>query len=108
MNKPKHTPGPWVRGTTITTTGYWDTIRNSTLSKEIVAIDVASIEQKANARLIAAAPELLEAGEAVSNCIKRQFPNFSPAVGRFSIDKNFIQELEKLREAIAKATGGEE
>lgn len=65
MNESKHTPGPWFH--------YDD--RSSTERHEIVAMGktVARVyctngceaEDKANARLIAAAPDLLEACEAM-------------------------------------------
>jgi hypothetical protein len=67
----KHTPGPWTihrhsstsvqgsRGFVVANTGGWLT----------TSLDIESVvkEQEANARLIAAAPELLEALEKLAN-----------------------------------------
>lgn len=79
MNKPKHTPGPWyvhlerhAAGTTphVTTSkkiGLWDhpvcTFNGTKYQSEA--------ETKANARLIAAAPDLLAACKRMSEWLKQ-------------------------------------
>lgn len=90
----KHTPGPWI---TKESTEHWGRV-DVTVCAAFTANDVATAWQgttavnRANARLIAAAPDLLEA--------LNDFP--------FSIDWTDDQLWawsEKARSAIAKATG---
>ncbi len=97
-----HTPGPW----TTKANGY----RNQmTIEPCIGAVYGAGEELKANARLIAAAPDLLEALEA---CVEQldHVPNDCWATGPFT--GNALQDLvacpgcaalKKARAAIAKA-----
>ena len=88
----QHTPGPWIWGDNFK--GLYGAGPNNEV------LDYASYEgmwlgygsaMKANARLIAAAPDLLEALQAISN----------PSLDDFSRSCGF----EKARAAIAKATG---
>lgn len=88
MSESKHTPGPWIQDGV--------TIRAKTpLTSIATVLDVAwpcgnvPYDPKANARLIAAAPELLEFAK---EWISRQ-----------GSDNNYM--TEKARAAIAKATG---
>lgn len=78
-----HTPGPW----------HVDVHTNIMAAGGLVAFPgiAAGFDQKANARLIAAAPELLSTGRAVA------FSN--------GFDAALPDKLEALRAAIAKATG---
>lgn len=57
----KHTPGPWTYSETTTLSGNhaWYTIMASKVGKQIVGTKLASVDSEENARLIAAAPELL-------------------------------------------------
>lgn len=66
MNAPKHTPGPWrvERQNSSPTTGEW-MIAGAKPGYLAEVRDCGSGCAKANARLIAAAPELLEALEMV-------------------------------------------
>ena len=97
-----HTPGPWaiekdskdivkVRAyatvATCTTAGLWDSKRTQVISPE---------ECMANARLIAAAPELLEALEACNEAMSY--------MSEYDIPINLP---EKAKAAIAKARGQE-
>ena len=68
MNKPNHTPGPWIEGENCKILDQWgNTIAMAftaihTIEKPVMyEIDVE--EQEANRTLIATAPELLEALE---------------------------------------------
>lgn len=89
--KTKHTPGPWKlkrsgtisdnNGELVATTGY--------------RVAVYSEEDDANARLIAAAPELLSAGEWMLALID----------GKEQMPKPGDEVAEALRAAIAKARG---
>ena len=88
----KHTPGPWRidRGSkTGTARGISASARNivnfNGLAKPM------SNETEANARLIAAAPDLLDALRYVLDCIER----------------NEISDMQPARAAIAKAEGRE-
>lgn len=90
MSESKHTPGPW----TIAAGRYLLAITPAQ-TKQIAIFDSDDDwedEQQANARLIAAAPELLEALE---ECLTCEFP---------VIDRDAVS---KARAAIAKATGKE-
>ena len=95
MNEPKHTPGPW---TADTTKQYSRQARVEGGNGKLVCSvgngenpDIVFDEWAANARLIAAAPDLLEALKAISRHID------SP--------DNFDAHINKLcDEAIAKAT----
>lgn len=88
MSAHKHTPGPWcVEGV-----GIRALVRAGT-SGVIVAVRhrLSAQENEANARLIAAAPELLEALENIlSNCLDSD---------------GLSRAYENARAAIAKATG---
>lgn len=95
MNKPKHTPGPWVATKFMGTYGGPDTwgvrLSNDTGITPML---------EANARLIAAAPELLEAcREALKLAPVKDFRDLDPHLKDDSI-------VLKLLEVIQKATGG--
>lgn len=94
MKNSKHTPGPWA------VNGWSVTIGNWSIS---TAMPRATIEESdANARLIAAAPELLEAlNWALKNLEEIALPEFEKQ-GRVTSINNAI---EKARAAIAKAEG---
>jgi hypothetical protein len=70
-----HTPGPWL---TTESTEHWGRV-NVTIQAAFTANDIATAWQgntetnRANARLIAAAPELLDALELISTATDRGF-----------------------------------
>lgn len=79
----KHTPGPWAR--------YGSIIRSIACNdRKIADVRVIDDEGQANARLMAAAPDLLEALEAALTIL-------TDSVGDFDYDKAMA--------AIAKAKG---
>lgn len=99
MSAAKHTPGPWVLD--------WNVSRIDVFSSDS-AVMVASVRRsamsegidsqaRANARLIAAAPDLLAALVEVTD-----------RLDAFSVSANLNTRLalETARAAIAKATGG--
>ena len=87
--KPKHTPGPWRLGY-VDHTGA--TIRTGDAAQLAIATATgARPELEANARLIAVAPELLEAAELALKQMEALAPQLSTA--------------SYLRAAIAKAMG---
>lgn len=93
MNTQKHTPAPWrvERGNPSPTTGEW-MIAGGIPGYLAEVRDCGSGDVSANARLIAAAPDLLEALKA---CLWRLD----------SHDPQSVPEARIAREAIAKATG---
>lgn len=100
MSGAKHTPGPWATDEADHTEPYQDiTIRAGRRSICRVWIDDAPVhdynnEQRVNARLIAAAPELLEALKRLTTAI-----DHATELHRFST------LWDDARAAIAKATG---
>ena len=85
----KHTPGPW---TVSETRHSYDTVIRGPKNEPIALALIAGYtkqEGQSNARLIAAAPELLEALQMLL-----EFPNTGPATSA-------------ARAAIAKATGAD-
>ena len=108
MKKQQHTPGPWVIETVPTSVGICHKIgpfpprrpddvtpRSACLYADYPSVhNPADNELYANARLIAAAPDLLEALEEIVSA--------ADGDGWSQIDA----DLRKARAAIAKATGG--
>lgn len=97
----KHTPGPWSLGKRGKTTQHIDgghAVRNEgwwSLAKVYVVVDDEPSEAgEANARLIAAAPEMLASLVEVMDWLGR--PN------ELTLSD---EQVERIRAAIAKATG---
>lgn len=89
-----HTPGPWTISPVLTVDGERMVVGGP--GKEFGLI--AAVTEEADARLIAAAPELLEA--------LRGLARFCDAVRvQVGMGKHQIERLEKARAAIAKAVG---
>lgn len=85
----KHTPGPWV----ISGSSIWNTETHRAIyASGCKPISKRDEEGQANARLIAAAPDLLEA-------LELALANLKP---KYSQDHIVVK---KLTEAIAKANG---
>ena len=96
MSKPNHTPGPWEH------TGQGDIVGKEDNGFGLGYVDVCSVylrtvrgRTNANARLIAAAPELLEALQAVDVLF-----------GHLATDSTQRIWIANARAAIAKATTG--
>jgi hypothetical protein len=74
-----HTPGPWVIGSRHTNQGVYtvdgDLIANTHGSQRNFNRDEQIAEQDANARLIAAAPEVTDAAAALIADVRRRHPN---------------------------------
>ena len=111
----KHTPGPWAilsesRGAIVTA-------RDGCYDVAIVR-DIGNEDNKANARLIAAAPELLqaladllEAADSMCGtfgCIRGDTPEDADTFIHDEWAEAFLKErADSARAAIAKATGGD-
>lgn len=98
MNKPKHTQGPWIvaKEKTIIRTGELLVASTEPLEAFIGTglREYNRATREANARLIAAAPEMLEA-------LKVALKHLDIESGGYSIQT-------QVKRAIAKATGGDE
>jgi hypothetical protein len=98
----QHTPGPWIENVVPTSAGSAITIQSADHRIAIIYVDgirkgiddklPRSIENRANARLIAAAPDLLEA----LNTWLKQYS---------AEEYEDCPEVVQTRAAIAKATG---
>jgi len=95
----KHTPGPWAVGNARKHSRWIDAPEWDRLAKVITRMDGADKECDdglANARLIAAAPELLDALQALRGaCVDEGW----------LLKSKYWLVLDKARAAIAKATG---
>lgn len=94
----KHTPGPWAK--------YGGVIRSVVGNERKVAdVRVLDDEGQANAKLIAAAPDLLAAAQQTVDAWAKFIDSFNyvPGIGDKAEDMEF-REILKLRAAIAKAT----
>ena len=103
MNNPKHTKGPWTGGYECINSPDGRLIANvwysSDYNKRNESSNFSVDEGKANSRLIASAPELLEACEIALQLLSEQ-PSFAEMFG----DGDLVKRT--LLQAIAKATGG--
>jgi hypothetical protein len=97
MSTHTHTPGPWRIDGKTRFGDYTIAAGESVRTCEFIA----KTQSEANARLIAAAPELLSALKGAASAISRALP-FLPA----DTEAHFSGEwLAEIREAIAKAEG---
>lgn len=110
MNHPQHSPGPWIIDTREHVHAIQDsnrqdlTYQDTTPQKDYGSITSrgrSKIETLANARLIAAAPELLEALARSKN----ELEDLSFYLESQCIFGTWKATIEKARAAIAKATG---
>ena len=99
----KHTPGPWVYRHSFDSAARRDiwTATDATGHRELVATipDAEGDHINADARLIAAAPDLLAALEALTACASMSGPAGTTA---YLISN---ERMQAARAAIAKATG---
>ncbi len=101
----KHTPGPWYRdGTTVYALNPQNFNR---FSAQIHGAHTPQSELEAVARLVAAAPELLEACQAFSRLYARLWDVVEPSGSGF-LSPESVKEYDAIHElmnaAIAKAT----
>lgn len=104
MTKSKHTKGPWTLSSDLS---IWGT---SPLNAKVRLLNMTShspsngIDQSANAQLIAAAPEMLEALKDLYKSIK-DCPEMSDAMKQHGFDIDVIESMQRAKEAIRKARG---
>ena len=117
-----HTPGPWkaCKNGHCSCGQIWGPDGNTSVAracgiKELTAFEADKVPcmemQKANARLIAAAPALLEALIKLSNEVHGSLPLAEFDLRQMIGNSNYnilMQRAEEARAAIAKATGGAE
>lgn len=89
----KHTPGPWELIVRSETDGIWGCIGTSANRDTFARVDCCNAEKEANARLMAAAPELLAWAIELLAQVKRDNPDKMAGI---------IEHVEKL---IARAGG---
>ena len=103
----RHTPGPWEQN--IQSCGFWSICTVYGTDQGWVEIHAPNgsytedhrAESTANARLIAAAPELLEALKEIAADYADRFDLDDP-----STNPGIKSTIKQARAAIAKATGG--
>ena len=93
MNNTLHTPAPWQ------VKDQWGYIKIHSNDKGICRIDGMDSQERANAHLISAAPDLLSALESAYNAIAWDIP------GENLSDQEEEALLDVIRAAIAKAKG---
>lgn len=99
MTQTNHTPGPWslkMTGWRTNPFAIYSPRRPGAVACVPSRTSVPLDEQDANGRLIAAAPDLLDALEAMTAAFDWQAPNANPAINA---------AVEAARAAIAKAKG---
>ena len=106
----KHTPAPWFTGYNDPTTVYPEEgFRRDNALHPLAKVFDFDGEAKANARLIAAAPELLDALEDILAAVKMARTMRAPA-GHYDEDVyyngiDFAPQLDIAAEIVAKAKG---
>jgi hypothetical protein len=98
----KHTPGPWSVADRLVPNGRRWVQRNHT--RTLVALVYSTPEREANARLIAAAPDLLEACNEALEFAEDQEDVLDGSYGQPEPNRA-MQVATMLRAAIAKAEG---
>ena len=109
MTKPKHTPGPWRKQGNIIFGNAIGTSVCKLYTQHIPNEKSGAVEERANAQLIAAAPDMLEAleivfelidsGQLVRDISKDHESDFSLKMLKF------VPKLQLINKAITKANG---
>lgn len=102
MNEAKHTPGPWCTHRNGFSSVYIEARVGGGMLQEVACCgptNEGSDQQEANARLIAAAPELLDALRGLLALEEENLRGYD--------DIDVCAEVQFARAAIAKAEGGE-
>lgn len=93
----KHTPGPWAH---VSVTGGWDGVAEDANRNSVIC--TLSLNNPANASLIAAAPDLLAAAELALS--EAEGLIYDQLDGTKEFESAFAA-LQPVRDAIAKARG---
>ncbi len=110
MSEAKHTPGPWHFDDRQAGMGDCGSVEALTADRKMVTREVCTVlfddddpsEDAANARLIAAAPDLKQACEAIQAALSKYGAQLSDLFGH---DEQFNDAVEAVDAAIAKARG---
>lgn len=112
MSKPKHTPGPWITVENAIEEGNGNTLYEFMIAHDgqrprtgfalLTALNGLETEQRANARLIAAAPELFTLANAVAN-----LGDHADQHSAAEFKRTILTLSTAAKHLIAKATGGE-
>lgn len=97
----KHTPGPWGQHSIF----YHINGADNEGICEVRTTYRTKPEAEANARLIAASPELLESLKEISGCMRSWFDEFGGRDEHQAVVLNTL--IKNAEKAIAKATGAE-
>lgn len=100
----KHTPGPWRTGRKIDKVGFTTGLFAAD-GREIGRIYTGNLEYVENARLIAAAPELLEIAETAIAFIAVWGERYRSDYGLEEAHPTHQALLKKAQDVVAKATG---
>lgn len=100
----KYTPGPWL----VDGAGTKAMVRGADLTIVAVRHRLIGPTHEANARLIAAAPELLEALQGAIKAWDAVYPSMKFDGDVETLEDFEFGEFQKARAAIAKATGEQE
>lgn len=109
----KHTPGPWEACALFSASenhhGFFIGEPNGYRIATVIPMDCDGIEGLANARLIAAAPEFLEALRTFANVGEyRELREAMAMCLRPHERDGFLAAFEQAKAAIAKATGSDQ
>ena len=99
-----HTPGPWAVYLPEHDVTAWDEDADRTITVALMSSDESEEICEANARLIAAAPDLLEAAQAVLTLSPDTYAIGSSQRGS-DTEWDLQRKQDALRTAIAVATG---
>jgi hypothetical protein len=99
-----HTPGPWFAGTDEDAHVIYNADESEVVA-DTLREDGDAETEAANARLVAAAPDLLAACESVLLLIDGRGLGGLDVLGQFYADR-CDEEAAKVRAALAKAKGG--
>lgn len=98
----KHTPGPWMVAEKFNCADV-RAVNGPYVASCNVSMAIDWKEKEANARLIAAAPELLEVLQSAVTC--GMVPSSTAADGGANKHSEWVRVADQIRAAINKATG---
>lgn len=103
-DKPNFTLGPWEATRNVIRAKIFDSVENQPLYPLIAVVADTTTSAKDNARLIAAAPLMYEALEALSEAIE-SCPEFVDAMKSFGFDVDVVDTLRDAKKVLKMARG---